>query len=112
VNHQSNCCCIWSNIYVAWWTNNTENNNEEGMFRASNDAGQTFGPVLTLPTNGTIGNTEEGEEEGRTHRNCNSSRGFFFRTIRKNLIMYLYYRNIYPSVGSIDFSLETIRRIV
>jgi hypothetical protein len=66
VNHQSNCCCIWSNIYVAWWTNNTENNNEEGMFRASNDAGQTFGPVLTLPTNGAIGNTEEGEKEERT----------------------------------------------
>jgi hypothetical protein len=102
------------NIYIAWWTNNTENNNEEVMFRAStdggatfsdkinlsnsteadswrveiaaedenvvvswwemnqtsdipvarvsNDAGQTFGPILTLATNGTIGST--GEEEG------------------------------------------------
>jgi DNA repair ATPase RecN len=60
------------NIYVAWWTNNTENGNEEVMFRASNDAGQTFGPVLRLATNGTISSTndetttaagEEGESE-------------------------------------------------
>jgi hypothetical protein len=36
------------NIYVAWWTNNTENGNEEVMFRASNDAGQTFGDKINL----------------------------------------------------------------
>ena len=30
------------NIYIAWWTNNTENGNEEVMFRASSDGGQTF----------------------------------------------------------------------
>jgi hypothetical protein len=37
-------CCIWRyNIYIAWWTNNTEENgNEEVMFRASNDGGATF----------------------------------------------------------------------
>lgn len=35
------------NIYIAWWTNNTENGNEEVMFRASNDAGQTFGEKIT-----------------------------------------------------------------
>ena len=108
------------NIYIAWWTNNTENGNEEVMFRASTDggatfsdrinlsnttdadswrveiageggtvvvswwetnqtsdvpvaristdAGETFGPMLMLGTNGTIGATEEGgaaeEEEG------------------------------------------------
>jgi hypothetical protein len=101
------------NIYVAWWTNKTANNNEEIMFRASADAGatfgdkinlsnttdadswrveiagegpnvlvswwetnqtsdtpvaristdsgQTFGPMLMLATNGTIGEAEEGE---------------------------------------------------
>jgi hypothetical protein len=100
------------NIYIAWWTNNTENSNQEVMFRASNDggatfsdkinlsntteadssrveiagegdnvvvswwetnqtsdtpvarisndAGQTFGPMLRLAANGTIGSTEEG----------------------------------------------------
>jgi hypothetical protein len=31
------------NIYMAWWTNNTqENGNEEAIFRASNDGGATF----------------------------------------------------------------------
>lgn len=34
--------------------------------RVSNDNGATFGPVLTLATNGTIGSSTEGEggEEG------------------------------------------------
>ena len=107
------------NIYITWWTNNTENGNEEVMFRASSDdgatftdkinlsnstdadswkveiagegdtvvvswwetnqtsdipvaristdAGETFGPMLRLATNGTISSTEEGGEgEGET----------------------------------------------
>jgi hypothetical protein len=36
------------NIYIAWWTNNTENNNEEVMFRASTDGGATFGDRINL----------------------------------------------------------------
>jgi hypothetical protein len=36
------------NIYIAWWTNNTANNDEEVMFRASNDCGQTFGDKINL----------------------------------------------------------------
>jgi hypothetical protein len=36
------------NIYIAWWTNNTENGNEEVMFRASNDGGDTFGDKINL----------------------------------------------------------------
>jgi hypothetical protein len=36
------------NVYVAWWTNNTENGNEEVMFRASTDGGQTFGEKINL----------------------------------------------------------------
>ncbi len=36
------------NIYVAWWTNNTENGNEEVMFRASNDGGATFSDKINL----------------------------------------------------------------
>jgi hypothetical protein len=35
-------------IYVAWWTNKTANSNEEVMFRASNDGGQTFGDKINL----------------------------------------------------------------
>jgi hypothetical protein len=36
------------NIYVAWWTNNTANKNEEVNFRASTDGGQTFGEKINL----------------------------------------------------------------
>lgn len=36
------------NIYVAWWTNKTANNNDEVMFRASTDAGKTFGDKVNL----------------------------------------------------------------
>ncbi len=36
------------NVYIAWWTNNTANNNEEVMFRASTDEGTTFGEKINL----------------------------------------------------------------
>jgi len=36
------------NIYIAWWTNNTENGNEEIMFRASTDGGATFSNKTNL----------------------------------------------------------------
>jgi hypothetical protein len=36
------------NIYIAWWTNNTENGNNEVMFRASTDAGATFSDRINL----------------------------------------------------------------
>jgi hypothetical protein len=36
------------NIYITWWTNNTENGNEEVMFRASTDGGATFGDRINL----------------------------------------------------------------
>jgi hypothetical protein len=36
------------NVYVAWWTNDTANNNEEVIFRASTDGGSTFGEKINL----------------------------------------------------------------
>jgi hypothetical protein len=36
------------NVYVAWSTNDTANQNEDVMFRASNDGGQTFGEKINL----------------------------------------------------------------
>jgi hypothetical protein len=36
------------NIYVVWQSNNTANNNEEIMFRASIDGGATFGDKINL----------------------------------------------------------------
>ena len=107
---------IGDNVYVAWWTNNTQNGNNEVLFRAStdggasfanktnlsnttdsdstrveigsdedsvvvtwwetnqtdeipvmrvsNDNGGTFGPILRLAANGTIGEVADGEDEG------------------------------------------------
>jgi hypothetical protein len=37
-----------SKVYVAWWTNDTKNNNEEVIFRASTDDGGTFGEKIDL----------------------------------------------------------------
>jgi len=36
------------NIYVTWQSNNTANNNEEVLFRASRDGGATFGDKINL----------------------------------------------------------------
>jgi hypothetical protein len=45
------------NVYIAWWTNKTENN--EVMFRASTDGGKTFGDKINL-SNSTV-NSERAE---------------------------------------------------
>src|SRR6476469_2398235 len=36
------------NVYITWWTNNTENKNDEVMFRSSADGGKTFGDKINL----------------------------------------------------------------
>ena len=51
------------NIYIAWWTNNTENGNEEVMFRASTDGGATFGDRINL-SNTTDADSERVEIDG------------------------------------------------
>jgi hypothetical protein len=48
------------NVMVTWWERNSTSN--EPVAKVSTDNGATFGPVLRLATNGTIG--EEAEEEG------------------------------------------------
>jgi hypothetical protein len=46
-------------VVVTWWeTNQTA---DTPVMRVSTDNGATFGPVLTLAANGTIGEAEEGE---------------------------------------------------
>ena len=49
-----------NNVFVTWWERNQTSN--EPAVRVSTDNGQTFGPVLKLATNGTIGESEEEEE--------------------------------------------------
>lgn len=48
------------NVYVAWFTNNTANNNEEVMFRASTDGGATFADKINL-SNTTDAQSEDVE---------------------------------------------------
>jgi hypothetical protein len=42
-----------NNVIVTWWERNQTS--EEPVIRSSTDSGQTFGSVLKLATNGTIG---------------------------------------------------------
>jgi hypothetical protein len=41
------------NVFVTWWE--TMNGKDVPMLRVSTDNGKTFGPILNLSTNGTIG---------------------------------------------------------
>jgi hypothetical protein len=53
------------NIYVAWWTNKT--GNDEVMFRMSTDAGKTFGDKINL-SNSPKSNSQDvqlSEDEGK-----------------------------------------------
>jgi hypothetical protein len=47
-------------VVVTWWERNNTSN--EPVLRISNDAGQTFGPLLQLSHNGTLGSTDDSEE--------------------------------------------------
>jgi hypothetical protein len=49
------------NVIVSWWE--TNQTSDTPVARISTDAGQTFGPMLRLTINGTIGETEGTEEE-------------------------------------------------
>ncbi len=52
-----------NNVFVSWWEISAETGSSESVLRVSNDAGQTFGPMIMLGVNGTIstttGNTTE-----------------------------------------------------
>jgi hypothetical protein len=50
------------NVIVSWWE--TNQTSDTPVARISTDAGQTFGPMLMLATNGTIGEAEGTEEGG------------------------------------------------
>ena len=58
------------NAYVSWWEKNQTAH--QPVMRVSNDAGETFGPLMMLAANGTLGSGEaeeiavagEGGEEG------------------------------------------------
>jgi hypothetical protein len=43
-----------NNVYMIWWET-ARNGTQDPVFRASDDNGSTFGPVLKLDANGAIG---------------------------------------------------------
>jgi len=45
-------------VFVTWWDRNATS--EEPLFRTSTDMGATFGPVMKLSTDGTIGSSGGG----------------------------------------------------
>jgi hypothetical protein len=49
-------------VFVIWWelNENVYPHTNESVMRVSTDAGQTFGPVINLGTNGTITTTNSG----------------------------------------------------
>ena len=48
---------IGDNVYVAWWSNNTANGNNEVLFRVSTDGGASFSDKVNLS------NTNDSESE-------------------------------------------------
>ena len=65
-----------STVYVTWWelNENVHPHTNESVLRVSTDAGQTFGPVINLGTNGTI-TSEETTTNGGENGNINSTTG-------------------------------------
>jgi hypothetical protein len=47
-----------NNVFVTWWQ--TTNGKDVPMLRVSTDDGKTFGPILKLAANGTIGSSGGG----------------------------------------------------
>jgi hypothetical protein len=48
-----------SNVFISWWERANQTSNEP-VLRISTDNGKTFGPILNLAANGTIGSTGVG----------------------------------------------------
>ncbi len=51
---------LGDSVFVSWWENSLQNATSESVLRVSNDAGATFGPMVLLGQNGTIGSVEGG----------------------------------------------------
>ena len=57
----ANVEALGDNVFVTWWERNQTVN--DPVTRLSTDNGETFGPLLRLAVNGTIGEGQEEEEE-------------------------------------------------
>jgi hypothetical protein len=54
ISNDAEIAAARSNVYVSWWERANATSNEP-VLRISNDNGKTFGSILNLSTNGTIG---------------------------------------------------------
>lgn len=54
---------LGDSVFVSWCENSLQNATSESVMRVSNDAGATFGPMILLGQNGTIGSIEHGAIE-------------------------------------------------
>jgi hypothetical protein len=58
---------IGDNVYVAWWSNNTANGNNEVLFRVSTDGGASFSDKVNLSnTNDTESERVELDSDGES----------------------------------------------
>ena len=57
----ANVEALGDNVFVTWWERNQTVN--DPVTRLGTDNGETFGPLLRLAVNGTIGEGQEEEEE-------------------------------------------------
>jgi hypothetical protein len=48
---------VGNKVFVSWWETNPITGSSESVLRVSTDAGQTFGPLVMLGSNGTISTT-------------------------------------------------------
>jgi hypothetical protein len=49
----------YANFHISKFIGSTDQTDDTPVMRVSNDNGATFGPLLTLAANGTIGEAEE-----------------------------------------------------
>ena len=63
-----------NSVFVSWWglNENVHPHTNESVLRVSTDAGQTFGPVVNLGTNGTITTTNGGNVTSTTNATSTS----------------------------------------
>jgi hypothetical protein len=59
ISNDAEIAAAGSNVYVSWWER-ANATSDEPVLRISSDNGKTFGPILKLATNGSIGGSSGG----------------------------------------------------
>jgi hypothetical protein len=59
ISNDAEIAAAGSNVYVSWWERANATSNDP-VVRISTDNGKTFGPILKLSANGTLGSSSGG----------------------------------------------------